>query len=338
MRRPRHLVAFAVVSAAALAACGGDDSDDSATPVPTLAPTTTITVPDGSDACESEPDPADYEGDVPTVRRPCEVPAEVETTVVVDGVGYAAQPGDGIVYHVTVVNAEDGSLVGSTWTNGQPANLPQIATVDDPTGTSVPTSTTSTTAAAATGLDAELIGAQVGARIRIDVPAGTPEASGLYAAPGEIPADTALTYVIEPVVVVPPLDPADSPRDLDIPVSTEAVEVTVDDPVVGDGKTVEEGDTVVVAMLMLRGDNQVVLFDSWYQRQPLVIALRPELMVGAETATLPGIFEGLPGARVGGTRVITMPAEDAFGQGGRPLLGLPPDTDVIVAVEVLGAY
>lgn len=337
MRRSRHLVAFAVVSVAAVAACGGGDGDESSTPVPTLAPTTTITVPDGSDACEREPDPADYEGDVPTVRRPCEIPAEVETTVVVDGMGYAAQPGDGVVYHVTVVNAEDGSLIGSTWANGQPANLPQIATADaaDPTATSVPSSTGPT---AETGLDAELVGAQVGARIRIDVPAGTPEASGLYAAPGEIPADTPLTYVIEPVVVVPPLDPADSPRDLDIPVSTEAVEVTVDDPVVGDGKIVEEGDTVVVAMLMLRGDNQVVLFDSWYQRQPLVIALRPELMVGAETATLPGIFEGLPGARVGGTRVITMPAEDAFGQGGRPLLGLPPDTDVIVAVEVLGAY
>ena len=66
---------------------------------------------------------------------------------------------------------------------------------------------------------------------------------------------------------------------------------------------------VGLAMMMLRGDNQVVLFDSWYQRQPLVIALRPELMGGAEPTTLPGIFEGLPGARVGGTRVITMPAE-----------------------------
>ena len=334
-RRPRHLAALAAVTATALAACGGDDADDASTTAATLAPTTTITVPDGGDACEDRPDPADYEGDVPTVRRPCDIPAEVTTTVVVDGVGYAAQAGDGVVYHVTVVNAEDGSLIGSTWSNGQPANIPQIATAaSDPTATTTP----STTTAAGDGLDAELVGAQVGARIRIDVPAGTPDASGLYAAPGDVPVDTALTYVIEPVVVVPPLDPADSPRDLTIPVSVDAVEVTVDDPVVGDGKVVEEGDTAVVAMMMLRGDNEVVLFDSWYQRQPLVISLRPELMAGAEPTTLPGIFEGLPGARVGGTRVITMPPEDAFGEGGRPLLGLPPDTDVIVVVEVLGAY
>ena len=334
-RRPRHLAAFAVVTASVLAACGGDDTDESSTTAATIAPTTTITVPDGSDACETEPDPADYESDVPTVRRPCEIPTDVETTVVVEGMGYAAQAGDGVVYHVTVVDAEDGTLVGSTWADGQPANIPQIAT-DDPTATSVPV-TTAPLGAVPDGLDAELVGAQVGARIRIDVPADTPDAGSLFAADA-VPADTALTYVVEPVVVVPPLDPADSPRDLSIPVSTDAVGVTVDDPVVGDGKVVEEGDTTVVAMMMLRGDNQVVLFDSWYQRQPLVIGLRPELMAGGEPATLPGIFEGLPGARVGGTRVITMPAEDAFGAGGRPLLGLPPDTDVIVVVEVLGAY
>lgn len=336
--RSRQLAAFAVVTAAVLAACGGDDTDDSSATA-TLAPTTTITVPDGSDACETEPDPADYDGDVPTVRRPCEIPSQVTTTVIVDGTGYAAQAGDGVVYHVTVVNAEDGSLVGSTWADGQPANIPQIATadIDADTGTTASSLPATTSPTIGDGLDAELIGAQVGARIRIDVPADTPDASSLFAA-DEVPAGTALTYVIEPVVVVPPLDPADSPRDLSIPVSTDAIEVTVDDPVVGDGKVVEEGDTTVVAMMMLRGDNEVVLFDSWYQRQPLVVSLRPELMAGAEPATLPGIFEGLPGARVGGTRVITMPAEDAFGQDGRPLLGLPPDTDVIVVVEVLGAY
>ena len=334
-RRRPHLVLLAATSVALLGACGGDDSSESSPTVASAAPTTTITVPDGSDACESEPDPADYEGDVPTVRRPCEIPTQVTTTVVVEGVGYAAQAGDGVVYHVTVVNAEDGSLVGSTWTDGQPANIPQIATTD-----ATPTSDPATTSATdVDSLDAELIGAQVGARIRIDVPADAPGAGDLFATGSTpVPADTALTYVIEPVVVVPPLDPSNSPRDLSIAPSVDAVEVTVDDPVVGDGKVVEEGDTVVVAMLMLRGDNEVVLFDSWYQRQPLVISLRPELMGGPEPSTLPGVFEGLQGARVGGTRVITMPPEDAFGEGGRPLLGLPPDTDVIVVVEVLGAY
>ena len=32
----------------------------------------------------------------------------------------------------------------------------------------------------------------------------------------------------------------------------------LDDPVVGDGKVVEEGDTTVVAMMMLRGDNEAI--------------------------------------------------------------------------------
>ncbi|MEQ9163572.1 MAG: hypothetical protein RLN74_12745, partial [Ilumatobacter fluminis] len=195
-RRPRHLAACAVVTASVLAACGGgDDADDASTTDATLAPTTTITVPDGSDACETDPDAADYEGDVPTVRRPCEIPTEVTTTVVVEGVGYAAQAGDGVVYHVTAVNAEDGSLIGSTWTDGQPANIPQIATAaTDPAVTTDPSVPATTATAATDGLDAELVGAQVGARIRIDVPADTPDASGLFAA-DEVPAGTALTYV-----------------------------------------------------------------------------------------------------------------------------------------------
>ncbi|MCB0965816.1 MAG: FKBP-type peptidyl-prolyl cis-trans isomerase [Ilumatobacter sp.] len=338
-------LAFCLPLALVVAACGGgDDSPDAATTVETLAPATTIVVPDGSDACEDAPDPADYEATVPVVRRPCELPTEVTTTVVVDGVGYAAEPGDGVIYQVTAIDASDGSLIGSTWTTGQPTNIPQIAlgatpdtTVPGSTDATTPTTTPSSVPATEGTLDEELIGAQVGARIRIDVPAGTPGAGALFGG-ATVPAETPVTYVIEPVVVVPPLVAADSPRDLTIAPSVDATEVTFVDPVVGDGKVVELGDTAVVAMMMLRGDNEVVLFDSWYQGQPLVISLLPELMGGAEPATLPGVFEGLQGARVGGTRVISMPPEDAFGADGRPLLGLPPNTDVIVVAEILGAY
>ncbi|MEZ5298891.1 MAG: hypothetical protein R2697_22205 [Ilumatobacteraceae bacterium] len=217
-------LAFCLPLALVVAACGGgDDSSDAATTVETLAPATTIVVPDGSAACEDAPDPADYEAIVPVVRRPCELPTEVTTTVVVDGVGYAAEPGDGVIYQVTAIDASDGSLIGSTWTTGQPTNIPQIALGATP-DTTVPGSTDSTTATTPTSvpategtLDEELIGAQVGARIRIDVPAGTPGAGALF---GEatVQAETPVTYVIEPVVVVPPLVAADSPRPHDRPV------------------------------------------------------------------------------------------------------------------------
>jgi peptidylprolyl isomerase len=325
------------------ASCGGDDPDDASpagTP-PSTAVRTTVVVPDGSDRCEETPDPADYEGPVPTPLRPCELPNEVTVTSVNDGTGAEAAPGDGVVYHATKIDAEDGSLITSSWPTGQPANFPVIGqNPDDP-------------------LDDALVGTQAGEILRVDVPADDAGGDGLLGPDATDPistdptssestpttetaaattSDRAVSYIVEVLAVVPVLVAEDAPKTLDIPPSEGATELGVVDVEVGDGKVVEEGDTAIVAMLLLRGDNEVVLFDSWFQGQPLVVRLRPELMAGAEPATMPGMFEGLQGARVGGRRILTIPPGMAFGEGGRPLLGLPPDTDVIVVVDVLGAF
>jgi peptidylprolyl isomerase len=338
VHRPLAVCATALL---VVSACGGDDdggaTDDAAPTVSTTSPTTLV-VPDGSDACENEPDPADYEGPVPTARRPCELPTEVTTTSVVSGSGREAAVGDGVIYHATKIDAEDGSLITSTWPTGRPANFPVIGqNPDDP-------------------LDDAFVGAQAGEILRVDVPADAAGGEGLLGPDSTDPttsvagttetttatsttaSDRAVSYIVEVLAVIPALTAEQAPKTLDIPPSDGATELGVVDVEVGDGKVVEEGDTVIVAMLLLRGDNEVVLFDSWFQGQPLVIQLRPELMAGAEPATMPGMFEGLQGARVGGRRVLTIPPEMAFGEGGRPLLGLPPDTDVIVVADVLGAF
>jgi peptidylprolyl isomerase len=337
----RHL-ALGVVVLLVASACGGND-DEAADPTraaSTSAPTTLV-VPDGSDRCEDTPVPADYEGPVPTPLRPCELPTEVTTTSVVDGSGREAAAGDGVIYHATKIDAEDGSLITSTWSTGQPANFPVIGqNPDDP-------------------LDDALLGTQAGEILRVDVPADAAGGEGLLGPDSTDPStsvatttastpttsttdtatsDRAVSYIVEVLAVIPALAAEDAPKTLDIPPSEGATELGVVDVEVGDGKVVEEGDTVIVAMLLLRGDNEVVLFDSWFQGQPLVIQLRPELMAGAEPATMPGMFEGLQGARVGGRRILTIPAEMAFGSGGRPLLGLPPNTDVIVVADVVGAF
>jgi peptidylprolyl isomerase len=345
-------LALGAVLLLVVSACGGDDdatSDDTAPPVPTAA-STTVVVPDGSDRCEETPDPADYEGPVPTPLRPCEMPTEVTTTTMVDGSGLEAAVGDGVIYHATKIDAGDGSLISSTWPTGQPANFPVIGqNPDDP-------------------LDDALVGTQAGEILRVDVPADAAGGEGLLGPDSTDPSTTASTsteststeatstgstaptstaeaapdgavsYIVEVLAVIPALAAEDAPKALDIPPSEGATELGIVDVEVGDGKVVEVGDTVIVAMLLLRGDNEVVLFDSWFQGQPLVIQLRPELMAGAEPSTMPGMFEGLQGARVGGRRILTIPAEMAFGAGGRPLLGLPPNTDVIVVADVLGAF
>ena len=46
----------------------------------------------------------------------------------------------------------------------------------------------------------------------------------------------------------------------------------------------------------------------------------------------------MTGMRVGGVRAITIPPALGFGEAGNPAGGLPADTDVIILVELLGAY
>ncbi len=316
--RPGTCIAGFLLVSLPLAACDG--ADDAAPTTVTVAPTTTIVVPVDPDRCEDTPDPADYpEGEAPTAIRPCELPDATVSQVIRAGSGRSADVGDGVIYHSTVIRSDDGTLVESSWSDGRPHNLPSV-------GTGI------------TGLDQRLIGVQTGEVLRLDVPdgvafGGTPPAVPDASRPGD-----PLTLVIEVMAVVPTLAPDDAPLSVSVEPSVDATEVTTDDLIVGDGKLIEEGDVVVIAMLIARGDNEVVLFNSWHQQDPLVIPLEPALMVGDRPATLPGVFEGLQGATVGSRRVITMPPSEAWGDDGNPVLGLPPDTDVIVIVDVLAAY
>jgi len=130
---------------------------------------------------------------------------------------------------------------------------------------------------------------------------------------------------------VPVVTADDAPLDLQIEPSVGALEVTTRDLEVGDGATVELGKTAVVHMLLVRGDNEVVVFNSWERNDPLQIIMQ-------DGATLPGILEGLQGATAGTRRAIIVPPDDGFGPAGEPSLGLPAATDLIVIVDVIGVY
>ena len=54
--------------------------------------------------------------------------------------------------------------------------------------------------------------------------------------------------------------------------------------------------------------------------------------------TFPGLLEGLEGMKVGGRRAIVIPPDKGFGAEGSPTIGLPADTDLIMVVDLLGAY
>lgn len=315
-----------VVLTATAAACGGGDDDASPDTGSTQATTTSppgsvaaSTVPatiDPADLlpeeCRDEPDPADYvEGQIPPIIPPCDVPAELVVHTLREGAGPAAELGDTVIVDYTGMIIGGDEVFDTSYTRGVPLDFPlgRGGVIE--------------------GWDQGLVGARAGSLLRLDIP--TELAYGDNPPGEQIEPGDALSFNIEVRAVVPSVTAEDAPLSLRIEPSVGATELTTTDVVVGEGPAVELGQTAVVHMLLVRGDNEVVLFNTWENDDPLQIVME-------EGQTLPGIFEGLQGATVGTMRVMAMPPELAFGEGGETGLGLPAGTDLIVVAEVVGVY
>lgn len=319
MRRP--LPILLATAALALAACGGGD-DDAASPDTTVEPsdttgapadTTATTLPDLlPQECADVPDPTRYvEGEVPVVVPPCEVPDELVVHTIREGRGEPAEAGDTLIVDYLGMIIGSGLVFDTSYTRDVP--------LDFPLGRG----------GVIQGWDEGLVGARAGSLLRLDIPN---ELAYGDSPPGDdIQPGDALSFYVEVRSVIPSVTAEDAPLDLEIEPSVGATELTTTDVIVGDGPAVELGDTAVVHLLLVRGDNEVVLFDSWERDDPLQIIME-------EGQTLPGVFEGLQGATVGTRRVMAMPPELAFGPNGEPSLGLPAGTDLIVVADVVGVY
>ena len=316
MRRsvPLVIAAFSL----ALSACGsGDDTATAATATnppttTTTGPSTTIAVPVGVDTCEDEADATMYPaGQIPPAIRPCQIPTDLVVQTVRPGTGRPAEDGDTLFVDYTGLRSENGFVFDTSYTRGVP--------LDFPLGRG----------GVIKGWDQGLLGARAGSVLKLDIPAALAYGD---TPPGDViqPGD-ALSFVVEVRAVVPPVTIDDAPLDLVLDPSVGALEVSTNDLVVGDGAPVELGKTAIVHVLLVRGDNQVVLFDSWERDDPLKIVME-------EGATLPGIFQGLQGATVGTMREIIVPPEQGFGPQGDTSLGLPAGVDLIVIADVVGVY
>ncbi len=317
MRRASTLLVS--IAALALAGCGGGDDDTAIDdepfvegPEPAVSTTAAvITVAPGT--CQDVPDPASFpEGQVPPVIPPCTQPTDLVVSTIRPGNGREAQVGDRIIIDYTGMRSADGAVFDSSYTRDIPFDFPLGR------------------GGVIAGWDEGLVGAQAGSMLRLDIPSAFAYADNPPAG-SVIGAGDDLSFIVEVRAVVAPTTEADAPLDQALTPSTGALGVSTLDLIVGDGATVEAGDTAVVHMLLVRGDNLVVLFNSWGRDDPVQVVMD-------EGGSLPGVIEGLDGATVGTRRVITMPPDFAFGPNGDPGLGLPAATDLIVVAEVVGVY
>lgn len=299
--RPTSLSLAALLLITMTGACGSDDAGV-----------------DESDVTDIELSPVDADAPTTTIgENPLDVepldeaPTELLITDIKTGTGREATPGDSVWVDYVGVITLTGELFDTSLARGQALNFTVGA------------------GQVIQGWDDGLLGATPGTKRRLDIPADLAYGDN---PPGDpIKAGDALTFIVDVRAVVPPTRAEDAPLDIDTAPSDGALELSIEDFVEGDGHTAVTGDTVLAHLLLVRGDNRVTLFNTWDRGEPLEILLE-------DGYTLPGLQQGITGMSVGGTRILKMPPDLAFGPDGEPGLGLPAGRDLIAIVELVGAW
>jgi peptidylprolyl isomerase len=320
----RPALAVAAALWLGLAACGGDDdtttssvagSDGSAVDavdtVDTVADTGTVAPGGASDETAGS---SGGRGDgAPTVSVPDEIPTELVISTLTEGNGTEAAEGDTVIVDYIGVLTRDGTRFDSSYDG---ARQPFVVTLGS--GGVIP------------GWEQGLVGVRVGERRQLDIPSDL--AYGDSPPPDSpIQAGDALTFVVDVRAVIAPTNPDDAPTDLEIPASTGASELDITEVVVGEGATATIGSTAIVNVLLYEGASRSLITNSWEASQPLQVAMDPE-------QTLPGIVGSIEGMKVGGRRLVVVPADQAFGAEGSANLGVAPDTDLVLVVDLLAAF
>lgn len=249
-------------------------------------------------------DPAD-DTNKPDVSLPEDVPTELVITDLIEGTGPEALDGDTLFVQYVGVLSDDGTEFDSNF------GLEAFGV-------------TLGTGSVIQGWEQGLLGIKVGGRRQLDVPADL--AYGDEGAGDVIRPGAALSFVIDVVAIVPKINRRDEPRE-EVSGREPVTEVQTEDLVEGTGATIAEGDRVILHLQAFRADTGELLETTWEFDTPLDIGL-------VEGATLTGLLKGIPGMKVGGRRLITIPFADAFGADGNPELGLPASTDVVIIVDI----
>ena len=253
-------------------------------------------------------DPADT-GVEPKVSLPDESPTELVITDITEGTGEGAVSGDTVFVYYVGVLSEDGTRFDGNF-DAEPfaVTLGAGAVID--------------------GWDQGLIGIKTGGRRQLDIPSDL--AYGPTGSGEAIPPDTAISFIVDAVAIVPAVDPADEPK-ITIEGGANITETVSEDLVDGEGNEAIVDSNVLVNIIAYRADTGELLVSTWGDPTPVAFAL-------SEGVTLPGLAQGIAGMKVGGRRQISIPFIDAFGPEGNEEMGLPPSTDLIVIVDLLATF
>lgn len=295
-RTSRAFLALTLSSTLLIAACGGDDSS------------TKTTDPLASTADLETSDPADLI-DEPTVSLPTESPTELVITDLTEGEGEAAVEGSTVyVYYVGVLTKDGKRFDGNYGSDPFAVTLGTGSVID--------------------GWDQGLIGIKAGGQRQLDIPSEL--AYGAAGSGDAIPPDSAISFIVDAVAIVPPFDAADAP-DITVEGAANVDALVSEDLVVGDGVAAKAGSNVLVHIIAFNAATGEELASTWGDPSPVGLLLE-------EGGSLPGLIDGIPGMKVGGRRQLTIPFADAFGTEGNSDMKLPASTDLVVVIDLLSTF
>jgi peptidylprolyl isomerase len=294
-RTTRALLALTISSTLFITACGGDDSS------------TTSEAPSSTDASATS-DPADLV-DEPKVSLPAEMPTELVITDITEGEGEAAVEGSTVyVYYVGVLTKDGKRFDGNYGGDPFAVTLGAGSVID--------------------GWDQGLIGIKAGGQRQLDIPSEL--AYGAAGSGDAIPPDSAISFIVDAVAIVPPFDAADAPE-ITIEGAENVEALVSEDLVDGKGDEAKAGSNVLVHIVAFNAATGEELASTWGDPSPVALLLE-------EGGSLPGLVEGIPGMKVGGRRQLTIPFADAFGTEGNTSMKLPESTDLVVVIDLLSTF
>ncbi|MBO9553612.1 FKBP-type peptidyl-prolyl cis-trans isomerase [Cellulomonas sp.] len=293
-----------------LAACSGDSGGDK--------PTASASASAGVDAAADKAALAKVKlegeaGKEPTITLPSK-PFNVTGFVarmVEDGDGDAIKDGQNLSVHMVVVDGKDGSVQGSTYTEGKPQTLTAGATT-------------------ITELDDVIKGSHVGARILLALAAqDTTQVYSLDIVDAKTIPARAEGEAVPPVAGLPTITLDDTGAPSIAPVAGAAPADLVVQPLVkGAGPAVEAGQTVTVKYTGWLWDG--TKFDSSWDRGSTF----PVENVG-QGQVISGWNKGLVGQTVGSQVLLVVPPSEGYGDEDKGTI--PPNSTLVFVIDILDA-
>lgn len=308
--RIRPLAALSAVAFSAVLLAGCATSAPEATTSPSAAPTADLceaAAPSGaaSEAVTVEGEVG--EESVATFDFPLEIP-ELQTTVIEEGSGDPAEPGQLVTYALTAFSADTGEELGSIGYGEDPV-LPAQISPDNPIG--------------------QVLGcATPGTRVVATFPPSDPNAGEVYVFDFlEVVPNSAWGEPQEPVDGMPTVTLAeDGEPTIELPGGDAPTELELEVLKKGDGATVESGDTVLVQYTGVKWSDGSVFDSSWESGAPASFQT---------TGVVDGFRQALEGQTVGSQVVVVIPPALGYGEGEINEEDLVGETLVFV-VDILG--